>query len=44
MIECIGGKQGRAKGDIGGVRWHVIKVNDQSLRALVTKKIEKGRR
>ena len=44
IIECIGGKMGRAKGDIPCVRWQVIKVNDQSLRALVTGKIEKGRR
>jgi small subunit ribosomal protein S12 len=44
MIECIGGKMGRAKGDIPCVRWQVIKVNDQSLNALVRKKIEKGRR
>ena len=44
MIECIGGKMGRAKGDIPCVRWQVIKVNDQSLRALVKGKIEKGRR
>jgi small subunit ribosomal protein S12 len=44
IIECIGGKMGRAKGDIPGVRWQVIKVNDQSLNALVHGKIEKGRR
>jgi len=44
VIECIGGKMGRAKGDIPCVRWQVIKVNDQSLNALVNKKIEKGRR
>ena len=44
IIECIGGKMGRAKGDIPCVRWLVIKVNDQSLDALVHKKIEKGRR
>lgn len=44
MIECIGGKMGRSKGDIPAVRWQVIKVNDQSLNALVRKKIEKGRR
>lgn len=44
LIECIGGKMGRAKGDIPCVRWQVIKVNDQSLRALVEGKIEKGRR
>ena len=44
VIECIGGKMGRAKGDIPCVRWQIIKVNDQSLKALVTGKIEKGRR
>ena len=44
MIECIGGTKGRAKGDIPTVRWQVIKVNDQSLDALVKGKIEKGRR
>ncbi|MAG50094.1 30S ribosomal protein S12 [archaeon] len=44
LIECIGGKMGRAKGDIPGVRWQVIKVNDQSLRALLSGKIERGRR
>ena len=44
VIECMGGPMGKSKGDIPGVRWHVIKVNDQSLKALVTGKIEKGRR
>src|SRR3989338_8810580 len=44
IIECIGGKQGRAKGDIPGIRWQVIKVNDQSLDALLKGRIEKGRR
>ena len=44
IIECIGGKMGRAKGDIPCVRWQVIKVNDQSLQALRLGKIEKGRR
>lgn len=44
IIECIGGTRGRAKGDIPGVRWQVIKVNDQSLNGLVRGKIEKGRR
>jgi small subunit ribosomal protein S12 len=44
MIERIGGKQGRSKGDIPGVRFQVIKVNDQPLRMLVKGKIEKGRR
>ena len=44
LIERIGGKQGRSKGDIPGVRWSVIKVNDQPLRLLWKGKIEKGRR
>jgi small subunit ribosomal protein S12 len=44
MIERIGGKQGRSKGDIPGVRWCVIKVNDQPLKRLVQGKIQKGRR
>jgi len=44
MIQRIGGKQGRSKGDIPGVRFEVIKVNDQPLHRLVNGKIEKGRR
>ena len=44
IIESIGGKMGRAKGDIPGVRWQVIKVNDQSLDALLKGKIEKARK
>ncbi|MFO7710721.1 MAG: 30S ribosomal protein S12 [Candidatus Woesearchaeota archaeon] len=44
VIECIGGKMGRAKGDVPGVRWCVIKVNDQSLDALLKGKIEKARK
>jgi len=44
VIECIGGKMGRAKGDIGGVRWCVKKVNDQSLDALLHGKLEKARK
>jgi len=44
LIECIGGAKGRAKGDIPGIKWQVIKVNDQSLNALLKGKIEKGRR
>ena len=44
LIERIGGKQGRAKGDIRGIRFQVIKVNDQPLHLLVKGKIEKGRR
>ena len=44
MIERIGGKQGRSKGDIPGVRYKVIKVNDQPLHRLWQGIIEKGRR
>ncbi|RME77954.1 30S ribosomal protein S12 [Candidatus Woesearchaeota archaeon] len=44
IIECIGGKMGRAKGDIAGVRWQVIKVNDQALESLRKGKVEKARK
>ena len=44
IVECIGGAMGKSKGDIPGVRWKVIKVNDQSLDALLKKKIEKARK
>jgi small subunit ribosomal protein S12 len=44
MIECIGGNKGRAMGDIPGIRWQVMKVNDQSLQALRHGKIEKARK
>lgn len=44
IVECIGGPMGKSKGDIPGVRWQVIKVNDQSLLALRQKKIEKARK
>ena len=44
IVECIGGKMGRAKGDIPGVRWQVIKVNDQSLLGLRQGKVEKARK
>jgi len=44
LIQRIGGKQGRSKGDIPGVRFQVIQVNDQPLERLVYGKIEKGRR
>jgi len=44
IVECIGGKKGRAKGDIPGVRWTVIKVNSQSLDALLKGKLEKARK
>ena len=44
IIERIGGKQGRSKGDIRGIRFRVIKVNDQPLHRLWKGEIEKGRR
>jgi small subunit ribosomal protein S12 len=44
LIERIGGTKGRAKGDIPCVKWKVIKVNDQSLDALLKGKVEKARR
>ena len=44
LVESIGGKQGRSKGDLSGIRWQVIKVNDQSLIALRHGKIEKARK
>ena len=44
IIERIGGKMGRSKGDIPGIRFQVIKVNDQPLRRLWKGDIEKGRR
>ncbi len=44
VIECIGGRMGRAKGDIPGVRWRVLKVNEQSLSALLGGKLEKARK
>jgi len=44
VIEKIGGKMGKTKGDLSGVRFQVIKVNDQPLSRLWQGKIEKGRR
>lgn len=44
VIECIGGRQGKTKGDLSGIRWQVIKVNGQSLNALLRGKIEKARK
>lgn len=44
LVECIGGAKGKSKGDIPGVRWQVLKVNDQSLNALLKGKIEKARK
>ena len=44
IIERIGGRMNRSKGDIPGIRFKVIKVNDQPLKLLWKGKIEKGRR
>ena len=45
IVECIGGKNhGKSRGDLSGIRWLVIKVNDQSLDALLKGKIEKARK
>jgi len=44
IVERIGGKMGRTKGDLPGIRWQVIKVNDQSLDALLHGKLEKARK
>lgn len=44
IIERIGGCQGKAKGDLPGIRWQVIKVNGQSLDALLRGKIQKARK
>ena len=44
IIERIGGRMGRSMGDIPGIRFKVIKVNDQPLHLLWKGKIEKGRR
>ncbi|MBM3230407.1 30S ribosomal protein S12 [Candidatus Pacearchaeota archaeon] len=44
IIERIGGRSGRQKGDIPGIRFKVIKVNEQPLHLLWKGKLEKGRR
>ena len=44
MVTGIGGPRGRARGDIAGVRWHVIKINNVSLKALLSGKKEKATR
>ena len=41
MIEGIGGRMGRSYGDIPGVRFKVIKVNNVSLKELVKGRKEK---
>jgi small subunit ribosomal protein S12 len=44
LVEGIGGRMGRSYGDIPGVRFKVIKVNDVSLDMMVKGKIEKALR
>ncbi len=44
IVEGIGGARGRAKGDIPGVRWKVVKVNNVPLVELVRGRKEKPRR
>ena len=44
LIEGIGGRKGRSMGDIPGVRYKVIKVNDVSLKELVKGRKEKPHR
>ena len=41
LIEGIGGRMGRSYGDIPGVRFRVVKVNNISLDMLVRRKVEK---
>ena len=40
-VEGIGGTKGRAKGDIPTVRWKVTKVNNISLRSLISGKAKR---
>lgn len=44
IIECSGGRKGGAIGDLSGIRYNVIKVNGQSLRDLLSGKLEKARK
>ncbi|UCF12462.1 MAG: 30S ribosomal protein S12 [Thermoplasmatales archaeon] len=44
VVEGIGGRMGRSYGDIPGVRFKVIKVNDVCLQELVRGKVEKPMR
>ncbi|MEA2055680.1 MAG: 30S ribosomal protein S12 [Candidatus Thermoplasmatota archaeon] len=44
MVEGIGGRMGRSYGDIPGVRFKVIKVNNVSLEQMIKGKIEKAMR
>ncbi len=44
IVEGIGGRMGRSYGDIPGVRFKVIKVNDVALHQMVKGRIEKAMR
>ncbi|MFH1722861.1 MAG: 30S ribosomal protein S12 [Candidatus Altiarchaeota archaeon] len=44
LIEGLGGRKGRSMGDLSGVRYKVIKVNDISLNELVRGRKEKPQR
>lgn len=44
IVEGIGGSQGRAMGDIPGVRWQVSIINGVSLKMLVLGRKEKPKR
>ena len=44
IVQSIHGPKGRKKGDLSGIRWEVIKVNDQSLQMLRKGKAEKARK
>ena len=44
LVEGIGGRMGRSYGDIPGVRFKVIKVNDVSLNEMIKGKVEKAMR
>jgi len=44
LVEGIGGRMGRSYGDIPGVRFKVIKVNDVSLQEMIKGKVEKAMR
>jgi small subunit ribosomal protein S12 len=41
LVEGIGGVKGRSRGDLPGVRWKVIKINNVALDQLILKKKEK---
>jgi len=42
LVEGIGGKMGKSKGDIPEVKWRVVSVNNQPLKWLIKGKIEKA--